>query len=145
MAAQKLTRGRLIQIIILMIILISAFVWRTVTYKSKTTVQRSVCNLNTGNCFFNINNKKIIVSLSQTKPQENTLVELYINPVDINPSASVSGVTMNMGILPIIFTQQKDGWVGKFTVPQSTHNKMTWNIDIKINQNIYSSEFTVTK
>ncbi|MCD9537668.1 hypothetical protein [Photobacterium carnosum] len=145
MAAQKLTRGRLIQIIILMIILISAFVWRTVTYKSKTTVQRSVCNLNTGNCFFNINNKKIIVSLSQTKPQENTLVELYINPVDINPSASVSGVTMNMGILPIIFTQQKDGWVGKFTVPQSTRNKMTWNIDIKINQNIYSSEFTVTK
>ncbi|MCD9552002.1 hypothetical protein [Photobacterium carnosum] len=145
MAAQKLTRGRLIQIIILMIILISAFVWRTVTYKSKTTVQRSVCNLNTGNCFFNINNKKIIVSLSQTKLQANTLVELYINPVDINPSASVSGVTMNMGILPIIFTQQKDGWVGKFTVPQSTHNKMTWNIDIKINQNIYSSEFTVTK
>ena len=145
MAAQKLTRGRLIQIIILMIILISAFVWRTVTYKSKTTVQRSVCNLNTGNCFFNINNKKIIVSLSQTKPQENTLVELYINPVDINPSASVSGVTMNMGILPIIFTQQKDGWVGKFTVPQSTRNKMKWNIDIKINQNIYSSEFTVTK
>ncbi|MCD9545602.1 hypothetical protein GLP24_12160 [Photobacterium carnosum] len=145
MAAQKLTRGRLIQIIILMIILISAFVWRTVTYKSKTTVQRSVCNLNTGNCFFNINNKKIIVSLSQTKLQANTLVELYINPVDINPSASVSGVTMNMGILPIIFTQQKNGWVGKFTVPQSTHNKMTWNIDIKINQNIYSSEFTVTK
>ncbi|KAE8178417.1 hypothetical protein [Photobacterium carnosum] len=145
MAAQKLTRGRLIQIIILMIILISAFVWRTVTYKSNTTVQRSVCNLNTGNCFFNINNKKIIVSLSQTKLQANTLVELYINPVDINPSASVSGVTMNMGILPIIFTQQKDGWVGKFTVPQSTHNKMTWNIDIKINQNIYSSEFTVTK
>lgn len=145
MAAQKLTRGRLIQIIILMIILISAFVWRTVTYKSKTTVQRSVCNLNTGNCFFNINNKKIIVSLSQTKLQANTLVELYINPVDINPSASVSGVTMNMGILPIIFTQQKDGWIGKFTVPQSTHNKMTWNIDIKINQNIYSSEFTVTK
>ena len=140
MAAQKLTRGRLIQIIILIIILISAFVWRTVTYKSKATVQRSVCNLNTGNCFFNINKKKIIVSLSQTKPQANTLVELYINP-----SASVSGVTMNMGILPIIFTQQKDGWVGKFTVPQSTSNKMKWNIDIKINQNIYSSEFTVTK
>jgi hypothetical protein len=128
-----------------MIILISAFVWRTVTYKSKTTVQRRVCNLNTGNCFLNINNKKIIVSLSQTKPQANTLVELYINPVDINPSASVSGVAMNIGVLPIIFTQQKDGWVGKFTVPQSTHNKMIWNIDIKINQNIYSSEFTVTK
>ena len=34
MAAEKLTRGRLIQIIVLMTILISAFIWRTVTYTS---------------------------------------------------------------------------------------------------------------
>lgn len=150
MAAQKLTRGRLIQIIILMIILISAFTWRTVTYESKMTTkaQTNICNLNTNACSFN--NNKLIVTLLSKKPQANTPMELYIqnsdiNNVDINPSALVSGITMNMGILPITFTRKNNGWLGKFMVPQCTHNEMSWNIDIKIKDNIYSSKFTVTK
>lgn len=35
MAAQKLTRSRLIQILVMLIILISAFVWRTLDYPTK--------------------------------------------------------------------------------------------------------------
>ncbi len=46
-----------------MIVLI-AFVWRTVTYQAQpTTVQAKVCSLNAGNCLFNINNKTVTVAL----------------------------------------------------------------------------------
>ena len=147
MAAQKLTRERFIQLIILMIILITAFVWRTVTYQQKTSTQAQVntCNLNVGDCVFNINNKQAIVTLLPKKPQAETPLELHISNIDVAPSATVSGITMNMGILPIEFTQQKEGWLGKFTVPNCTHDKMTWAIDLKVNNDIYSSQFTVIK
>lgn len=147
MAAQKLTRGRLIQIIVLMIILISAFVWRTVTYQPKTPNQAQIttCNLNAGNCVFTINNKQATVTLLSKEPQADTPLELHISNIDVAPSAIVSGITMNMGILPIEFTQQKDSWLGKFTVPNCAHDKMTWAIDLKVNNDIYSSQFTVIK
>ncbi|CAV18621.1 MULTISPECIES: hypothetical protein [Vibrio] len=38
MAAQKLTKGRLVQIIVMLVILIAAFTWRTVTYDNDETV-----------------------------------------------------------------------------------------------------------
>ena len=147
MAAQKLTRGRLIQIIILMIILISAFIWRTITYQANTItkIPLKVCSLNTGSCLFNINNKAVTVTLTPETLQAETRMTLYINNIDVNPSAIVSGVTMNMGVLPIIFTAQKKGWQGEFTVPKCTQDNMTWAIDIKVNDKIYSVEFTVTK
>lgn len=43
MAAEKLTRARLIQIIIMMVVLVSAFIWRTLDYtsESETAVPKS--------------------------------------------------------------------------------------------------------
>ncbi|WP_434762835.1 hypothetical protein [Vibrio fortis] len=38
MAAQKLTKGRLVQIIVMLSILVAAFTWRTVTYENNETV-----------------------------------------------------------------------------------------------------------
>ncbi|MFA0553308.1 hypothetical protein AB4538_20910 [Vibrio lentus] len=38
MAAQKLTKGRLVQIIVMLVILIAAFTWRTVTYDQDETI-----------------------------------------------------------------------------------------------------------
>lgn len=143
MAAQKLTRERLIQIIILMIILVSAFVWRTVTYQVKTPIQ--MCSLNIGSCSFNINNKPVTVTLTSKILEAETPITLHVDNINVNPSATVSSVTMNMGVLPIIFTAQKKGWQGEFTVPKGIQDKMTWVIDIKINQKIHSVEFTVTK
>ncbi|WP_297480311.1 hypothetical protein [uncultured Photobacterium sp.] len=70
-------------------------------------------------------------------------ISLSVRNIDVAPSATAS--CMTMGILPIEFTQQKDGWLGKFTVPNCTHDKMTWAIDLKINNDIYSSQFTVIK
>ncbi|MEZ9425550.1 hypothetical protein [Vibrio lentus] len=38
MAAQKLTKGRLVQIIVMLVVLIAAFTWRTVTYDHSETI-----------------------------------------------------------------------------------------------------------
>ncbi|WP_299693244.1 hypothetical protein [uncultured Vibrio sp.] len=49
MAAQKLTKGRLVQIIIMLVILIAVFTWRTVTYNSDKTIDcimSKPCQLN---------------------------------------------------------------------------------------------------
>ncbi|PSU82487.1 hypothetical protein [Photobacterium phosphoreum] len=147
MAAQKLTKGRLIQIIILMIVLITAFVWRTVTYEAQPTIKNDVkiCSLNTGNCLFNIENKPVTVTLLPMTPKSGIPIILHINNLQVEPSATVSGVSMNMGVLPIIFKSQKNGWIGEFIIPQCIHDKMTWSIDIKVHDTTYSSEFTVTK
>lgn len=44
MAAQKLTRERFVQIIIMLTLLITAFIWRTISYKPEVKV---VCDLET--------------------------------------------------------------------------------------------------
>ncbi|RJX72798.1 hypothetical protein DZ860_06475 [Vibrio sinensis] len=44
MAAQKLTRERFVQIIIMLTLLIAAFIWRTISYKPEVKV---VCDLET--------------------------------------------------------------------------------------------------
>ena len=52
MAAQKLTKGRFIQIIIMLTLLMTAFFWRTYTYKEP---QKVTCKLQQS-CSFNVNN-----------------------------------------------------------------------------------------
>ena len=51
MAAQKLTKGRFVQIIIMLTLLMIAFFWRTYTYKES---QKVTCNLQQS-CAFNVN------------------------------------------------------------------------------------------
>ena len=58
MAAQKLTKGRLVQIIVMLIILIAAFTWRTVTYDNNETVSCIVSKP----CEFGIDNNNVCVS-----------------------------------------------------------------------------------
>ncbi|NAW66072.1 hypothetical protein CAG70_18215 [Photobacterium halotolerans] len=41
MAAQKLTKARLIQILLLLAVLIAAFVWRTITYTSDNKAEEA--------------------------------------------------------------------------------------------------------
>ncbi len=50
MAAQKLTRARLVQIIVMMILLITAFIWRTLEYKPSNNAElcdfkKNICEL----------------------------------------------------------------------------------------------------
>ncbi|SBT15236.1 hypothetical protein [Vibrio celticus] len=58
MAAQKLTKGRLVQIIVMLVVLIAAFTWRTVTYDNNETVNCIVPKP----CKFGIDNHNVSVS-----------------------------------------------------------------------------------
>lgn len=58
MAAQKLTKGRLVQIIVMLVILIAAFTWRTVTYDNNETVNCIVSKP----CEFGIDNHNVLIS-----------------------------------------------------------------------------------
>lgn len=151
MAAEKLTRGRLIQIIVLMIVLISAFIWRTVTYTSPKGEDgikngEKTCQLDTTNCHYLLDDKNVNLQLLTKDLSAQAPIRLQITNIDVKPSAIVSGVSMNMGTVPIVFTQHnKNTWVGEFTVPECTHNPMVWAIDIKAKHATMSSQFTVTK
>ncbi|UUM31888.1 hypothetical protein [Vibrio japonicus] len=61
MAAQKLTRGRFVQIIIMLTLLLAAFFWRTVNHDFAENIS---CRL--GNeCVFHIEKSQFIASLSE--------------------------------------------------------------------------------
>lgn len=62
MAAEKLTKHRLAQILITLSLLLVAFFWRTVTYEDTTTVE---CNLKE-NCSVFVNDQKITVTKDNT-------------------------------------------------------------------------------
>ncbi|WP_102412486.1 hypothetical protein [Vibrio cyclitrophicus] len=58
MAAQKLTKGRLVQIIVMLVILIAAFTWRTVTYDNYETVSCIISKP----CEFGIDKHNVLIS-----------------------------------------------------------------------------------
>ncbi|MCG9597459.1 hypothetical protein L1D15_12105 [Vibrio sp. Isolate25] len=63
MAAEKLTRSRFAQIIIMLSLLITAFIWRTLTYNEQRNVD---CELKPS-CTFNVKNSSINASLEGSK------------------------------------------------------------------------------
>ncbi|WP_165309911.1 hypothetical protein [Vibrio ziniensis] len=58
MAAEKLTKHRLAQIVVTLTLLLIAFFWRTITYREVSTV---ICNPQP-NCSVFVNNQKITVT-----------------------------------------------------------------------------------
>lgn len=64
MAAEKLTRGRLIQILIMMALLITAFTWRTVEFFQKNPMQS--CELEIGECRLS----DPVITVQYIEPQE---------------------------------------------------------------------------
>lgn len=61
MAAQKLTKGRFVQIIIMLTLLIVAFFWRTFTYNTEKVVSCKLQQL----CTFYVNNAQFIAQFNQ--------------------------------------------------------------------------------
>lgn len=61
MAAQKLTRGRFVQIIIMLTVLIVAFTWRTIEHQ---TTKKITCEVNT-RCAFYVNNSLFELELNE--------------------------------------------------------------------------------
>ncbi|KJY82416.1 hypothetical protein TW81_13460 [Vibrio galatheae] len=77
MAAQKLTRGRFVQIIIMLTILIAAFIWRTVTFIGEQNIE---CELKP-KCTFSVKSTQFSAfksdsGITLSKPSDNWKISL---------------------------------------------------------------------
>lgn len=147
MAAEKLTKARLVQILILMAVLITAFVWRTVTYDEKASVDESTteCRITAEYCTVEGQNQTLELSLAPFPVIANSEVVLQISNTNVKPVATIEGVDMYMGVIPVIFEQQADHWIGTFTVPDCVHDTMEWAIEVKQGSDTIVAKFTVKK
>ncbi|MGF1689837.1 hypothetical protein [Photobacterium kagoshimensis] len=147
MAAQKLTRGRLAQIIILMVVLIAAFVWRTITYNQTQQGEETslTCQLSTTGCLVKSSNEKLPVSFVSEALKADAPIIIQIDNTNVKPVGIVEGVSMYMGSVPVVFTKNDRGWQGEFTVPACMHDKMEWVIKITQEDKIMNAHFTVEK
>ncbi|MGF1684840.1 hypothetical protein [Photobacterium minamisatsumaniensis] len=147
MAAEKLTKGRLIQILFLMAVLITAFVWRTVTYDNSIseTTTAITCTLSADGCLDSEGKKVMDIALTPYPAKAESELILQINNTDVKPSATVEGVDMYMGLIPVLFNKTASGWAGEFTVPDCIHDEMNWNITIKQGDTSIIASFVVKK
>ncbi|MGR5077938.1 hypothetical protein [Photobacterium swingsii] len=147
MAAQKLTKGRLAQIIILMVVLITAFVWRTITYDQTSREKETAltCQLSTVGCLDESSNEKLGISFVSEALKADTPIIIQIDNNHVKPTAVVEGVSMYMGSVPVIFTKNDTGWLGEFMVPACMHDKMEWVIKINKDGKTTNALFTVEK
>lgn len=72
MAAEKLTTGRLVQILVVMAMLITAFIWRTLEYSEDQTKRE--CRLNAGECRVVVNGDTVNIKLENHKDKGRFLV-----------------------------------------------------------------------
>ena len=108
MAAEKLTRGRFVQIIIMLTLLISAFIWRTVVHTSQISV---TCGGNE-ECVFFVNNSRFFAQVNNGELQIRT---------------NAPKVTINAQFAPSKLTQNKDVWT--FSYPESLNEfELTVNV-----------------
>ncbi|OAN17907.1 hypothetical protein A3K86_03035 [Photobacterium jeanii] len=147
MAAQKLTKGRLAQIIILMAVLITAFVWRTITYKQGSPENKTVltCQLSTKSCAVNGQNINLPIAFVSTELKSDTPLQIQIGNTNVKPSAVVEGVKMYMGSIPVIFSENEAGWLGEFSVPACTHDEMEWALKLTQGEGVVHATFVVKK
>ncbi len=148
MAAEKLTKAKLIQILILMAVLITAFVWRTVTYDRNVPIDESAiqCQIIAEYCAVEGKDQTLGLSLAPFPVVANSEVVLRISNTNVKPVANVEGVDMYMGgTIPVIFEQQADHWIGTFAVPDCVHDTMEWAIKIKQGNDTVIAVFTVEK
>ncbi len=95
MAAEKLTKHRLAQIVITLVLLLIAFFWRTITYTEINTV---ICNPQP-NCSLFVNNQKITVTKDDKK---NGVIIVYPVQSDwiINYDGDISKNDQNLVLSP---------------------------------------------
>ncbi|ELR64518.1 hypothetical protein C942_02331 [Photobacterium marinum] len=147
MAAEKLTKARLIQILFLMTVLITAFVWRTVTYDDNQPVDETAvrCQITAESCVIEGRENGIDLTLQPFPAKANSELVIQIGNVNVKPVATVEGVNMYMGTIPVIFEQKENSWLGKFSVPECVHDKMAWAITLKQGDKMVIADFTVEK
>ncbi|EGR4141812.1 hypothetical protein DDN51_05335 [Vibrio cholerae] len=110
MAAEKLTKARLAQILITLLVLISAFLWRTFSHESGTLI---TCGMEKP-CQFDIEGKRVTVSQLGSRD----VPKYSISPWDEQWSIEVNGSTEFQSGVLFVFPKTQD------------------NIELKINNGI---------
>ena len=92
MAAEKLTTGRLVQILVVMSVLITAFIWRTMNYSSNGTAL--ICQISVGACSVSVDSESVDIHLLKQEDGSDALaITSRIKPtylrIDSEPKISV--------------------------------------------------------
>ncbi|MGF1724905.1 hypothetical protein [Photobacterium nomapromontoriensis] len=147
MAAEKLTKGRLIQILFIMAVLITAFTWRTITYEEMQSINNNkiTCELTADKCISSDQKTTFDIALNPYPATANSELIIQFDNTVVKPSATVEGVTMYMGTIPVVFNKTTTGWQGKFIVPICTHTEMQWAATIIQGKKTIIATFTVKK
>ncbi|CZF79405.1 hypothetical protein [Grimontia marina] len=96
MAAEKLTTGRLVQILVVMAVLITAFIWRTLEHNEPATMVK--CSVVVGACSVSLNAETIEI---KTENQDDNSRVLVVN------SVYEPGELRLLGDPEIVITSQK--------------------------------------
>ncbi|UPQ86779.1 hypothetical protein [Vibrio sinaloensis] len=108
MAAEKLTRGRFVQIIIMLTLLVSAFFWRTIDHSSQ---QSASCFIEQ-ECVFYVNESRFVGQFNRTEGQL---------------QAQTSNVSLEVPSSQIKVTQKGDFWT--FSYPESLKE---WHFTVNV-------------
>ncbi|MDD9178720.1 MULTISPECIES: hypothetical protein [Aliivibrio] len=151
MAVEKLTGPRLFQLIFLLVVLITAFTWRTITYKDpmdsvKNDQDATVCNITEKSCAFNIDNNQVIIDVKERPILQNTEVSILVSGLSEAWEMEATGVKMNMGTLKFMpSVKQNDKQMYSVFVPKCKHNDMAWNVEVSNSSQKINVIFNSTK
>ena len=145
-----LTKSRLIQLVIMLILLVGLFVWRTIDFSDSeldkpdfidksTIIDEDVCNL-AQSCVFHSILGDFVLSVDEKKIVPEQWYNLTLTSDAKNwkiMSAKVVGKTMFMGQIPIKFSPllERDGELqfhAKSMIGVCTEDKMLWRLKILI-------------
>ncbi|MDO6705341.1 hypothetical protein [Photobacterium sp. 1_MG-2023] len=143
MAAQKLTKARLIQILFLLAVLITAFTWRTITYdQSEVTDEIAVnCQSDTGDCVdlsVNRQNEMRLFSLADKGGNQYRLVL----PMSLgNMEASLISARNRESVTKIVLDTSNSFKIGDFSLPANAKNTSGYSVKVETEKMIYILSF----
>ncbi|OCH19737.1 hypothetical protein [Aliivibrio sp. 1S128] len=151
MAIEKLTGPRLYQLIFLLVVLITAFTWRTVTYvpvsdMSLISEDSDVCDITNKACILNLDKNQIIIDVIERPIKQNTEMTVSVAGSDTELKIEAEGIDMNMGILK--FIPEKAGnnsQLYSVFLPKCKHNEMRWKMNITLKEKTLNVIFSDKK
>lgn len=143
MAAQKLTKARLIQILVLLAVLITAFVWRTITYKEVRPAEEVsvLCQKESGECVEDISKRKMEIRLIQLPEKGGDQYQLQL-PLDFVVSQAVLISPANVTQAETIVLNVTKYFIqGNFSLPESSAMTSGWKVRIESDEGVYMLSF----
>lgn len=138
----RLTRAKLVQIIIVLLILVAAFWWRTVKNDEQATdstlFKVDICDIAHEKCTLTAGN----LTASARLPSKNLRAEVPFklslqlsDPKAKVVKSRIEGHTMYMGTLPALVKETEPGaWQGQALVGSCTERTMIWAWVVEVEQ-----------